>query len=766
MSRAPVTIAILAWNSWNTTKACLESLRPTLGIRDQVVVVDNGSTDGTPAGLKMHPWVEVVTNAKNRGFAGGCNDAAARARHDIIIFLNNDTVLAHRWIDPLVDAFADPTVGAAGPRSNFVSGEQVVDEATYGSSSQLRRFARTWAERHRGMVDYTTRLVGFCLAVRRSVFEGIGAFDEGYGIGGFEDDDLCQRILMAGFRLVISHGSFVHHEGHKTFDANGLDWFAEQKSNEKRFLQTHLGGSHGITTSISACLIVKDEEDCLPACLEALVDVVDEIVVYDTGSEDRTIEVARSFGATVILGFWDDNFARARNAALAECHGEWILWIDADEVLRTCDGFHLRQMLAQTRPAIDAWSVAINNAVGAGASSNIKHHATRLFRRARCEWAGRLHEQVVLNRDSGMITQSRFEEGIWIDHSGYLPEVIASKKKTERNLRVSQAEVDNSDGWERGYSLTSLSRSLMMAGRFEEALERTTEALDLGGALNPITRRLAVRTALEATLELRRLDESLGWSDRFRSVGADTNTANSLEAMVRLARREWSEALALLDQVKAGRPDADGMDVSKGTLAARRAQALNGLGRLDAAAEELLRVLGEEGTIDTHLGSLVDLMLRSAMPLETLARAIPADKVVLFMAQVLQLDEGPADLVLEACFAADVHHTHVLATASKLGLRLPLDRALVWSARLRAVGLSGSCPLLAIAHSSEDCTIRARAAATAFAAFKDPRSTGLFEEALRSAAPGELELVTLEARRLAPGLLDLPEGFAAVGLAD
>src|SRR3954469_21906044 len=234
MGHAPATIVILAWNEWPATRACLESLRPTLGPRDQVVVVDNGSVDETPDGLRRYRWAEVVTNAENRGFAGGSNQGAAQARNDIVIFLNNDTIVPSRWLDGLVAAFDDPTVVAAGPRSNEVSGLQKVLQPGYVGSrpADVQRFARTWREEHRGQVTDVSRLVGFCLAVRRSAFERIGGFDEGFGLGGYEDDDLCARIAGTGGPLVIAHESYVHHEGHVSFDGNGVDWGQLQQANK------------------------------------------------------------------------------------------------------------------------------------------------------------------------------------------------------------------------------------------------------------------------------------------------------------------------------------------------------------------------------------------------------------------------------------------------------------------------------------------------------------------------------------------------------
>ena len=92
------------------------------------MVVDNGSTDATREGLARYPWVDVVRNDENRGFARGCNQGAAVSRGDVIVFLNNDTIVHGGWLDELLGPFTDPEVGAAGPRSNGVSGYQLVED--------------------------------------------------------------------------------------------------------------------------------------------------------------------------------------------------------------------------------------------------------------------------------------------------------------------------------------------------------------------------------------------------------------------------------------------------------------------------------------------------------------------------------------------------------------------------------------------------------------------------------------------------------------
>ena len=86
-------------------------------------------------------------------------------------------------------------------------------------------------------------------------------------------------------------------------------------------------------TLITLCMIVKNEENELPLVLSSAKELADEMVIYDTGSSDNSIVIARQFGAKVIEGYWDEDFSRARNEALEDCHGDWILWLDADEAI-------------------------------------------------------------------------------------------------------------------------------------------------------------------------------------------------------------------------------------------------------------------------------------------------------------------------------------------------------------------------------------------------------------------------------------------------
>lgn len=245
--RPGVAVVIPVWNAWEHTARCLASLA-TLNDRDRIVVVDNGSSDGTARGLKDAISdglpVTVIANDSNRGFAAACNQGAreaSRAGFETVVFLNSDCVCPSGWAEDLLQTFhvaqvsnsdSSPVV-AAGPTSDNVSGPQ---GRTGGpvNAADLDAHALAVRTNHLDEMIDVERLVGFCLAVRLDTFNSAGGFVEGWSMGGYDDDDLCRRLLPFG-RLVIAEAAFVHHHGHATFDANGVDWYSEQETARPRY---------------------------------------------------------------------------------------------------------------------------------------------------------------------------------------------------------------------------------------------------------------------------------------------------------------------------------------------------------------------------------------------------------------------------------------------------------------------------------------------------------------------------------------------------
>ena len=177
----------------------------------------------------------------------------------------------------------------------------------------------------------------------------------------------------------------------------------------------------------------------LPRTLAAIKPAVDEIIVVDTGSTDSTIEIAKSFGATVIEREWTGSFSDARNVSIDAATGDWFLYLDADEVLVSEDVDRLRALLGQTwREAFYMHETNFTGDEGTGVS--VVHSALRLFRnRPNYRFSGRLHEQIALHMPA-YAPERMAQSPVRINHYGYLGVVRESKDKARRNLELLLAQ--------------------------------------------------------------------------------------------------------------------------------------------------------------------------------------------------------------------------------------------------------------------------------------------------------------------------------------
>ncbi len=234
---------------------------------------------------------------------------------------------------------------------------------------------------------------------------------------------------------------------------------------------------------ISAVLIVRDEAEEITACLDALRDAVDEIIVYDTGSVDGTQDLARAAGAVVTEGYWDDDFGRARTAAAGAATGRWLLIVDADERVMA-DSAQLHSLLAEAWHA-DAFTVRVDNAGTGDGSAGYAHWGTRVVRAGAVTWVGAVHEQPMRVADGSglpelgppeLITDTMPAHVLSLEHLGYSdPERV--RRKAERNAELAQAELDALTATERPDSLAvakvllNLGRSLIGAARIQDAVD-------------------------------------------------------------------------------------------------------------------------------------------------------------------------------------------------------------------------------------------------------------------------------------------------------
>ncbi|SDS42312.1 Glycosyltransferase, GT2 family [Paenibacillaceae bacterium GAS479] len=347
------SIIILTHNQLEYTLRCLDSInRHTEDY--ELILVDNGSTDGT-AELLLKSSFKTVLNPGNEGFAKGCNQGLALAEGDTVLFLNNDVVVTPGWLTAMHRLLeSEPLCGMVGPVSNYVSGPQQV-HAGYGPGlAGLEAFAAERSRVWHGHFWELPRLVGFCLLLRRSLALELGGFDERYGLGNYEDDDLCMRVRNGGWRLLTACDSFIHHYGHVTM--NSLEEFDLPKLLERNKAIANAKWGEDLVNllyrkvpTLSCSVGTGDDADAesLNRTLNSIVGFADEIMLIHHGS-DSGWETVRHVGQQRDIKTVRTNRGESAGAeaAIRQAGREYALWLRAGEVLSPEEG---RRLLALRR---------------------------------------------------------------------------------------------------------------------------------------------------------------------------------------------------------------------------------------------------------------------------------------------------------------------------------------------------------------------------------------------------------------------------------
>ncbi|MEW5768503.1 MAG: glycosyltransferase [bacterium] len=219
--------------------------------------------------------------------------------------------------------------------------------------------------------------------------------------------------------------------------------------------------------TISLCMIVRDEEERLPKCLESVKDLVDEIIVVDTGSKDKTMEIARSFGAKLYQHPWPNSFSAARNISLSYAASDWVLILDADEWLDQGCIPKIKKILREDKEHVGI-IFAVYSETGDGMS---KLYSIRLFKNHQgFHYEGIVHNQLIIN---GRILTTEFR----VYHSGYNLPPDQAKKKLERSAKLLKDGLKkNPDNLYYRFHLAKLYRSHEM---YPECIKEALTALNL-----------------------------------------------------------------------------------------------------------------------------------------------------------------------------------------------------------------------------------------------------------------------------------------------
>lgn len=357
-----VSIVILTLNQFAHTIRCLESIRKYTPEPYEIIIVDNGSTDLTLPYLRLQSDVTLIENQENAGFAKGCNQGAARASGDHILYLNNDTIVTPNWLTNMLKVLhSSEDIGMVGPLTNYSSGHQQIP-VTYTDLWDLNAFAKEHEARHAGTVTEVRRLVGFCMLMKRSVVEEVGGFDERYGLGNYEDDDLCLRTANAGYRMLIANDAFIHHVGHVT--TNQLEQasllqllYTNREQARRKWGADIFDLIYKAESTITICIRLTNRTEPLDACLTSVVEVADEIIVCNcTGDRREDIGVntnvpIRWLHTTEVADDVGDCILRQVSEYATK---DFIFLLDATEYLPSAERRQLRALKRSLEPEVSA----------------------------------------------------------------------------------------------------------------------------------------------------------------------------------------------------------------------------------------------------------------------------------------------------------------------------------------------------------------------------------------------------------------------------
>lgn len=398
---------------------------------------------------------------------------------------------------------------------------------------------------------------------------------------------------------------------------------------------------------LSLAMIVKDEAFFLPACLESVRSVVDEMVVVDTGSTDNTVAIAESFGARVLHVPWTDDFSAARNAALAAVRTPWTLILDADEELVADDIPLLTRAIQE--PFADAYNIRIVSVMDR-AEDISESWVTRIVRaHPALRFRGEIHEQLYQSVVDAKMRLGQLN--VRFTHKGYLQSVVQNRQKTDRNRRLLERKLAAHP--QDGYMQWQLAQTYFGEGRYDQsadAAKRALKAMDVTAPLWVLVQTTLAKAMLEAghpKKAVRILQEGQLAHPRYTDF-------HYLEGIIHLRTSQWDKAIAAFQRcLEIG--EAEGFlmtDTGVGGFKAlyRLAQALTRRGDTKPAVAHLLLAIRQQPHYRSAWRELMNLLAGSSIAavLSTLELSLPVDQIVATLRAWPQLDLNETHLLEQA----------------------------------------------------------------------------------------------------------------------
>ncbi|WP_165452322.1 glycosyltransferase [Paenibacillus thalictri] len=378
---------------------CIVNIRLSTQDPYRLIVVFEESSPLIEQWLAQQKDVSIVHSKKGAGVAAAYNLGAAAAVSSHIVLMREYMYVSEGWLSKLNECFEQHKQAAmVGPVSNSVSGAQNYPLMT--ENPKVVHYYTSSLSMTKGRFKRVPRLLSHLIMIRKEAFDRLGGFDERFEKETYEDDDLCYRALQEGLELYAAENCFVRYERKFGEYADNLSSYGQQLTRNRAIAFEKWGldlsgelSSWKKPITISLCMIVKNEENTLERCLSSVQGIADEIVIVDTGSTDRTKEIASRFTDCIYDFIWIDDFSAARNYAFAQATQEYILWLDADDVLLEQDAVKLRALKQALVWDTDAVSMHYNLSFDEAGNVSSSLRRNRLVKRSNgFRWIGFIHE--------------------------------------------------------------------------------------------------------------------------------------------------------------------------------------------------------------------------------------------------------------------------------------------------------------------------------------------------------------------------------------
>lgn len=304
--------------------------------------------------------------------------------------------------------------------------------------------------------------------------------------------------------------------------------------------------------SVSLCMIVKNEQETLGRCLESVKDIVDEMVIVDTGSTDETKKIAKSYDARIFDYEWNDSFADARNYSMSKAGGDWILIMDADDELAKEDTGLLREIINSDGPAPIYYMKTLCFTGNVPDLNNVLLNLNvRLIKNGLgYHFKGNIHEHPVVGEDTpdvpGQTADIRFY------HYGYLHQAVTSKDKRNRNIRLIEKELEANP--EDPLMIFYLGNEYYASQDFEKALEIFKHSLEICNATSTLVSKLLFRIAICMQM-LGKTDDAYKFIDKGLEYYPNLTDIEFLRADILLQQNKKAEVVRSLNKcIKMGDP--------------------------------------------------------------------------------------------------------------------------------------------------------------------------------------------------------------------